>query len=102
MGVLEELYGFEFGTDQRLSGHLCVPGLMRPSGTRIDFAAFPGAERAGLLSNAPLGLRLELTLSGEAREAGLVETGDAGDGCNHHAGKQLHGGNVAFVEGAGR
>jgi hypothetical protein len=35
------------------------------------------------------------------RQAGLVEAGDAGDGCDHHAGEELHGGDVFFVEGAG-
>ncbi len=31
-----------------------------------------------------------------------MQAGDAGDGGDHHAGKQLHGGHVALVEGAGR
>ncbi len=31
-----------------------------------------------------------------------MEAGDAGDGRDHHAGEQLHGGDVFFVEGAGR
>ncbi len=32
----------------------------------------------------------------------MVQPGDAGDGGDHHAGKKLHGGYVAFVEGARR
>src|ERR1700676_343087 len=35
-------------------------------------------------------------------ESGLMQAGDAGDSGDHHAGKQLHGGDVALVEGAGR
>ena len=30
-----------------------------------------------------------------------MEAGDAGDGGDHHAGKQLHGGDIALVEGSG-
>jgi len=30
-----------------------------------------------------------------------VEAGDAGDGGDHHARKELHGSHVAFVEGSG-
>jgi|SRR5579859_6113909 len=31
-----------------------------------------------------------------------MQARDARDGCNHHAGEKLHGGNVALVEGSGR
>ena len=31
-----------------------------------------------------------------------MEGGDAGDGGDHHAGKELHGGDITFAEGAGR
>ena len=31
-----------------------------------------------------------------------MDAGDAGDGGDHHAGEQLHGGDVFLVEGAGR
>src|ERR1700691_2366872 len=40
----------------------------------------------------------EILFHGQSR----LKAGDAGDGCDHHAGKQLHGGNIALVEGAGR
>jgi hypothetical protein len=47
-----------------------------------------------------LGLIPDYRLARSAKELGAVDAGDAGDGDNHHAGKQLHGGNVAIVEGS--
>src|SRR5579863_2031294 len=40
--------------------------------------------------------------AGAAQDLCLVEAGDAGDGGYHKTRQELHGGNIALVEGSGR
>jgi hypothetical protein len=39
--------------------------------------------------------------AGPPQNSRLMQGGDAGDGCHHHAGEQLHGSDIALVEGTG-
>ena len=82
--------------EDRETGKLRLPQhvkrvLMRGAGRERDPFGYAQDDQA----------ELRIGLAGAADYLGLMQAGDAGDGGYHHAGKQLHGGYVAFVEGAG-
>src|SRR5215469_13709947 len=80
-------------------GHLPVPVLVFRRDNGVAICPFHSSSAGSAIYSD---LIPDCRLSCLADELGAVDTGDAGDGGDHHAGEELHGGYVAVVKRSGR